>query len=303
VSVSPFDVVKTISDIVKALLEIFKPLKPETRKITIQYRTCKSRIELVIETPDGLCRKLRKIEIPAWKGFRVVEMRDETFHEIEALWKKHGEKWVLPISSLPASRRFLIILEGSVPRDFIKRIVRVQPALNRDQTEELDRYWLNCMLRDVTILERLWEDLEVEDVDVGVRVSIDRCFATALPKEVKEALEATQELLAAARGRDRGKLMKAWQKYRMYTHKIPSIEELNLFVQKVTASDFFRDYVTVDHPFRIGEIRRGEVGVIIPEIMFVEALTDLNLQNPAAIGYLTFKKKLYAEAIKDELGL
>ena len=159
------------------------------------------------------------------------------------------------------------------------------------------------MLRDVTILERLWEDLEVEDVDIDVRVGIDRCFATALPKDVRKALEATQELLAAARSRDREKMMKAWYKYRMYARKIPSIEELNLFVQKVTASDFFRDYITVDRPFRIGEIRRGEVGVIIPEIMFVEALTDLNLQNPAAIGYLTFKKKLYAEAIKDELGL
>ncbi len=291
-------IIKGIDEILKRL----RPYKPDTKSITINYKTCKSRIELVVHVPNDLRRKILKIEIPSYQGYSIVEMRDETFNRIETLWQRQEEKWVLPASKLPSSERFLIVLEGNVPRDFINRIVRVQPAINRDQAEDYDRYWLSCMLKDVALLERIWNMLEVEEVNVNVKVGIEKCISAALPKEVKKALEATREFLRAGRGKSREKLIRTWTKYRIALRKAPSVDELIDFLYNVTSGNFFRNYVVVDDPYTLGDVKRDEKWIgPFPERMIVEAITFLNLKEPAAKGYLTFKKKKYIEAIKEKL--
>lgn len=299
----PEDVLKTI-DSMKKVIDYFKPFKPEVKAITINYRTYRSRVEFVVFVPDSIRRKFFDIEIPAYQGYRIVEMRDESFNRIEALWTYKKGRLVLDTKNLPSSERFLIVLEGKVPSNFVKRIVRVQPAINRDQSEEYDRYWLSCMLKDVTILERIWNSLEVEEVSVNVKVGIEKCFSAALPKEVKKALEATRELLAAGRGKSRDEIIRAWSKYRQAVKKAPSADQLIDLIYKVTDGSFFRNYVTVDDPYSIRNVRRDEsFPGPFPEKISVEAVTFLNLRTPEAKGYLTFKKKSYIEAIRQNIGV
>jgi len=293
-----------ILNAIKGIMKSLEPFKPNVNSITINYKNCNSIIEVVVHVPEGVRRRFSKIVLP-YPGFRIKEMRDKTFRRVESLWTYDGGKWVLPTSKLPSSsERFLIVLEGSIPSDFIKHIVRIQPASNRDQTEEEDRYWLSCMLRNVAVLEELWNYLEIDDVTIDVKVGIKRCFITALPKEVKRALEVAREWLIVGRGRDRAAIYRTWRKYRGVMRSSPSIDRLLEVLYHVTTGSYFRDFVYVDDPFTIGEIKREEVATTpYPERISVEALTNLNIEKPEAKGYLVFKRKRYIESIKNELGV
>lgn len=57
---------------------------------------------------------------------------------------------------------------------------------HRDQTPEMDKYWLNSMIKNVDYLESIYRELEVDDINVSVHVGVERCFSTTFPKELKK---------------------------------------------------------------------------------------------------------------------
>ena len=61
------------------------------------------------------------------------------------------------------------------------------------------------------------------------------------------------------------------------------------------------EYVTVDHPYRLGTVRpperrRGAV----PQSIAISAAAKLTLRSPVAKGYLKFNKKEYIERLRSE---
>lgn len=72
-------------------------------------------------------------------------------------------------------------------------------------------------------------------------------------------------------------------------------------INRVTQTDTFVDYISMDHPYSIGDIRKQEIyNGIFPQKMSVEAQTRLSLKEPTASGYINFKKKEYGNMIEDE---
>ena len=283
------------------VVDYLRSYKPETRSMTINYRTRDAEIEFVLHIPDNIKRKIRKVEIPAYQNFVIAEMRDESFTKIGDLWRFEDGKWKLNPAQLPPSERYLLTLKGKLPDDVLTRIVYVQPAANKDRTNEVDRYWLRSMIRNVESLEKLWDALNVDDVTAGVRIGIERCLSTAVPKELKKRIEVTREWIQVGRGRDRGKLYKVWPKMRRISRTKASADEIVDLIYKLTAGDFFSQFLVVDDPYTLGEIRREETFKgTFPEKMRVEACTCLTLKQPAAAGYLTFKKKDYTKTVEKE---
>jgi hypothetical protein len=185
----------------------------------------------------------------------------------------------------------------------IEKIVYVEEAKNRDQTEELDRYWLKCMIRDVELIEKIWDMLEIEDIDVGIRVGINRCFSTAVPNQYHQKIEALQNYLRAGVGKDRQKVFHTWHEYRM-SQKIGdfSPETLMNLITELTKGELFGKYINVEKPYNIGAIRREkEFSGPFPKFMLVQAQTDLDLRKCIADGYLTFSKKKYIDEISNRL--
>jgi len=292
-------------DWTKRIYDFFRPYKSEIRKLRLNYKEQTSEIRLLIYIPDTIKRKVSKIEVPAYSNFYIHEMMDETFVSLPVaeLWKYKDGKWILKPTSLPSSEKFFLSMRGFCPREVISKIVRVQEARNRDQTEEEDRYWLDCMIRDVELLEKVWTALEVEDVDVDVRVGIDRCFSSAIPRDYRKKIDAVQEYLAAGYSRDREKVGRAWRRLRL-ARRIPgvSVDDLMDLIMKLTSGELFATFVSVDPPYNLGAIKREEkFRGPFPERMMVEALTDLNLKQYTATGYLTFKKKKYIDKIKETI--
>jgi len=287
---------------VDKVLNYVRPYKPETKSMTINYRNLNAEIELLLFIPDNIKRKLKKVEIPAYQNFKVSEFRDESFNKIEELWSLENEKWKLNTNNLPSSERYLLTLKGSVPEDALSKIVFIQPSANRDQTEELDRFWLSSMIKNVDTLEKIWDSLNVDDVTANVNIGIERCFSTTIPKDLKEKVNATKRWIQAGQHRDREEVVKAWSELRRAKGKFTiSIEDLLNLIHKLTADNTFSKYLSLDKPYTLGEIKREETYKgSFPERMYTEANTFLNLKHPSANGYLSFKKKDYIETIESE---
>jgi hypothetical protein len=295
--------IKRIFEWIGKVKKFFEPFKPEFRDMRISYRTQKSEIGLVLYIPNSLKRSINKIEIPAYQNFAVSDMIDESFSRIPSAWQFDNGKWVLKPSMLPASEKYLLKLKGEVPKETLLDIVRIQPAQNRDQTSELDKYWLHSMIRNVAFIEQIYRELEVSDIDVAVNVGVERCFSTTFPEEMKRVLEASKRWIQAGHGRDRNEIQRAWLNLRRVTGASRiQVGDIVKTIYRLTLGELFADYLSVDMPYSLSEIRREERFMgLFPEKMTVEACTDLNLKQPVATGYLTFKKKEYMKKIEEFL--
>jgi len=278
----------------------FEPFKPELKSQIINYRSRKGEINLLLNVPDNLRREFAKIEVPAYQNFVITEMIDGvTFSQIGSSWFLENGKWKLDASKLPVSEHYLVKLEGHVPEYALERLVRIQPSSNRDQTEEEDKYWLSSMLRNAELFEKIWRELLIEDITVGVKVSIEKAFSVAVPVELVRRFTEIQKWIEVGRGRDKEKVVRQWSRLRSVSHLGKSDKEYVETIDSLTEGETFGKYVSVDDPYRIGEIRRSSIFKgIFPESMHVDTNTILNLRNPTAKGYLVFKKRKYSDEIR-----
>lgn len=299
---------------IKIRLKYTDSIENEYTPVEIQLKIEDKRVEkrktiidipIIIEMEEEPFKNVAemKMEIPAYQNFVISEMRDESFNRIGRLWWFEDGKWKLNPSNLPPSERYLLTLKGKLPEDTLTKIVFVQQAANKDRTEEeTDRYWLTSMIRNVEILEKLWDALNVDDVIAGIKIGIENCLSSALPKELKSRIEGTQRWIRAGRGRDREEVWRAWgEMHRLTKESKISVEEIVDIIYKLTTGETFSKFLTVDRPYIIGEIMREETFKrTFPDRMHVETCTYLTLKQPAATGFLTFKKKDYIETVKKE---
>jgi len=295
--------IEKVFEWVNKVKKFFEPFKPEFRDMRINYRTQQSEMSLALNIPNSIRRSMNKIEIPAYQNFQVSEMIDESFSKVQLVWHFDNGKWIMNPLNLPASERYLLKLRGEVPKEIVSDIVRIQPAQNRDQTSEMDKYWLNCVITNVDYFEKIYRQLEVSDVDITVRVGIERCFSTTFSEEFKRVLEASQRWIHAGHGHDRNEIQRAWGNLRRVAGSSQiKVGEITRAIYELTVGKLFVDYLSVDVPYSLGEIRREERFMgLFPEKMSVEATTDLSLKRPIATGYLTFKKKEYTKRIEEFL--
>jgi len=295
-------------DWIEKVLAFLGPYKPIKKKMRINHTDGTSEIGLVLNMPSKLKLKLTTTRIPAYQNFYVHEMQTEDFSSLNVsdYWKRDPDgSWILNPTKLPNCDKFFVRLKGKMPREIISRLVFINEATNRDQTEESDKYWIKSMIRDIELVEAMWEMLEIEDVNVGIKVGINRCFSAAIPSGFTKKLRATQKWIEAGHTRDRQKVYKAWAELRRAQYsKSCSPEEFMELISRLTSGDLFGNYLYVEKPYNLGSINRGsDTSGVLPNFMYVQALTDLNLKQYAADGYLVFNKKKYIEDIKEDLGV
>jgi len=301
--------VSTITDVDKALgwidkvIRFLRGFNPEITSLNVNLKTCESEMDLVLEMPDNLKRKIGKIAIPAHGNFTIDYVQDGSFRRIPQLWTFVKGKWVARASQLPPGK-FLVRMRGSLPPEARTELVRIQPALNRDRTEAEERYWLDSMIRSPETLEIIYKSVNVEEVAVGVRVSLQRSFAAVIPKEVARKIEATQRWVQVGKALDRQTLFREWMQYRTAQKSTEvSVDEIMAAIYHLTRAEIFRKHVRVDAPYRIGEIQRKDPKTgPIPDDMEVEALTRLTLRSPIAQGHLAFGFRAFESELHELFG-
>ena len=285
---------------VDAVLEVFRPYKPEVRRFRIDYLTRTSEIKYLLNIPSGANRITHsKIELPATTGFRIDEVLDlDTTDLLRINYDSKGEKWVFNANDFPNSNRFMVTTKGVISSDFLNRLVAVNCATNPTRKEDYDCYWIHSALKDVSILEKIWDELDVERVNVDVRIGVERFFSSAIPESVKERLKVQSELLnAIQQGQRNIEGLKSKYRHSVKKAKISPSDLVDL-VMRLVSGEFFSSFVNLDKPFVLGAIEpHRELTSVIPERVKVNVLSDLNLQLPAAKGELTFKRKEFTDAV------
>lgn len=284
--------------------ELFTDFRPETRTMSINFSRRTSQIGFQITVPEGWRKHSRKIKIPALSGYNILRMTDEGFNEQKHLWGLIDENYVLNANQLPASEKYLVVMEGAVDENALKNIIFIKPAANRDNDDKNDKYWLESSIKQPGILERIYQDLEIEEVNFGVHIDIDKMFGLTIPREVQEKTDAIKKLLKTSSSQfDRNQLIKAALEYKRQERIAPSFDPGNFFriIQRVTAKDMIRKYVEIDRPYDVGNIDQPEKYVgIIPQSISVQAITRLTLRSPIATGHLIFKRETYMDKLRSE---
>lgn len=283
-----------------SVLEVFRPYKPEVRRFRIDYLTRTSEIKYLLNIPSGLNRKThRKIELPVTTGFKIDEVLDlDTTDLLRVNYDSKGQKWVFNANDFPNSNRFMVTTKGLISPEFLNRLVGVDCASNPTRKGDCDCYWVHSALKDVSILERIWDELDIERVNVDVRIGVERFFNSAIPEVVKERLRVQSQLLNAIQSGQRNiEGLKSKYRYSVRKAKISPSDLVDLLMRLVSG-DFFSSFVSVDEPFVLGSIEpHRELTSVVPERVKVNVQSDLNLKLPAAKGELTFERKLFNDAV------
>lgn len=290
--------VRQIDDI----LNIFRPYKPEIRKFRIDYTEKSSEIKYLLQMPSGIRRQThRTVELPARIGFRIDEVLDlDTTEMLDIDFDTTGNKWIVNTSKFTGSERFLVTLKGNVSDHLLKRLVSVDCASNPTFREEEDFYWIHSALKDVSILEKLWHELNIDRVHMDVRIGVDRFFSSAIPKDISARFEAQAKLLnAIASGQRNIQNLQLDYRRRRRQSRISAAELVDIFT-KMVSGEFFRNYIQVDEPFNVGTIEPfRQFTSLVPERVKVGVRTNLDFKMPAVKGNLRFKRKRYEESVTE----
>ncbi len=285
------------------ILKRIKKFHPLASKFEINYRNKKVKLYYKIKIPTGKKRgEIGKIFLLKTIAYQIVDFIDESFRNLMKFidYSPYDNAYIINLNKLPKSDNFLIIFEGDVDLTFLNQIIRLQPAINRDDTKTQDKYWLDVMIRDIESLEKMYSSLDVNEVNSTVQVAVERYFATELPISLKRSINALNTFMRAAKGGDRARLFRTWYQYRKASHHVDK-EELEHYFKDLSKSIFLKQYIDIDSPFYIGEVGSHKIENIIPKSFSVEAMANLSLRKPAASGYLIFNKKEYQEKVKKEI--
>jgi hypothetical protein len=299
------DDVSKVSDLIRSVDDILKklaPYKPDVKKLQIDYVERSSVLRLGIEVPNGLKRKIRDIEIPAYGGYTINEILDESFNVVKVVPRIESGKWLIDASKLPASERYLIAMSGKVSEQTIQNLIRLDVPEDPIKEPDSDKYWVHSAIKDLSFIEKMYSELNIDKVLATVKVGVQRTFSSSVPPEIVEYLEARAVASDALSGTDRQRLFKEWQSYRSAKRRIGNLPTHEVFdlMMKLLTPDVFKVYVSINKPFRLHSVIPLENGARIPDKIGVNVQTDLNYKTPAADGDLVFNKRDFSDNVKKE---
>lgn len=289
---------------VEDVLKIFEPYKPVVKRFRIDYLDRSSEIKYLLHIPPGIRRLTKRIvELPATTGFIIDEVFDLDIQEMQdVVYIQDDKKYVVNAKELSSSEYFLITLKGRVSNEFLNSLVTVNCAVNPTRVEEDDCYWVHSALKDVSILERVWDELNVDRVNADVKIGVERLFSSTIPKDIRDRLAIQKRLLDAIASRERNRARIEYEYRRALVRSRISPRELYDLIVRLSTGEYFSQYIMVDDPFKMGIVEPlKETASLIPNAVKVEVSTDLNFQIPAVQGNLVFKRGNYETSIEEEI--
>jgi len=289
---------------ISKFLEKLKNYKPDMKSLRVNYLDKTTEMKLLLNIPQGIRRKIRHLEIPAYSGYTIREIfAGNTLNRIELNWKKKGNNWVADASKLTASDTYFVIMGGSISTESLEELVKLYCPEDPKRTPELDLYWIDSAIKDMAILEKIYEELTVDKVATCVKVGLERQFSSSFPREIKDWLRAKTEADMYLASKDRQKAFKSFYKLRLARKRLGklSASDVHRIGSEVLSPDIFTYFISVDKPFRISGIVPLDTESLYPEKVGVTVQTDLDYRRPVAQGDLTFKKLAFATKLKEEI--
>jgi hypothetical protein len=291
-------------DKISQFLEKMKNYKPEVKSLRVNYVDRTTEMKLLLSIPQGIGRSLRHIEIPAYPGYVINEVFDgNTLNRLELNWVQKGPNWEANAKELLAGDKYFVILKGAISKESLDALVKLYCPEDPKRTPELDLYWIDSAIKDMAILEKIYDELTVDRVATCVNVGLERQFSSSIPREIKNWFRARAEADMYLASKDRQAAFKSFYSLRLAQKKVGRISASDVYKlgTKLLSPETFMYYVLVDRPFRISGLVQSQTGGLYPEKIGVSVETDLNYKVPVAQGDLIFKKIEFTSKLEDEV--
>ncbi len=298
---------KTVDELtsgVDRLKKRIQPFKPAVRDLQLDYSGRHATLTVYVHAPEGMRRTFSKVEIPVDDGFQLKDIRTGLGQLVRNTARMEDNKMVVRASSLPEScEHLLFTFVAQVGTDVLDHLVSTSVAADPSDSNGEDRYWLASAINHPEILEKIYEDVAIDSVNVSVHVLLRRCFSTAMPEGINRLVQAKADLLRSFDTGDRNLRARAQYSVRRF-QKRGLVTEASLAeaIADLISKDTLRDHIYATEPYRLASVDSDDRRVsMIPERIAAEAATDLNYGHRIARGSLIFRREKYKNAIDAKL--
>jgi hypothetical protein len=291
-------------DVVSRAYDFFDNFRPETKSVRYNYREATSEITFLLHVPDSRKRKFGKVKIPISEGYRLKGMFSlPEYNPVKAAYTSGDGYISFNPKELPNQDKYVVTLTGDVEPQTLKEIVHLKAPEDPTRTEEEDSYWVHSAIKRPGVMKDVYDDMQVDNVDISLQVGVQRCFSNGIPEDVLNVFDRTRDLLEASNEDDRNQIITASRRrYQARRDLSTSPAEAADIVRSLATAENLQDYIRVDDPFRERNINPGTPEQhIFPETVSVDVTTDLNLDQQAADGDIVFKKKNFEEFVEDTI--
>lgn len=291
-------------DVVSKAYEFFDDFHPETKSVRYNYREATSEITFLLHVPDNRKRKFGKVKIPVSEGYRLKGLFSlPEYNRVGAAYTSNDGYISFNPKELPNQDEYIVTLNGAVEPQTLEEIVHLKAPEDPTRTEEEDSYWVHSAIKRPGVMKEVYDDMQVDNVDISLKVGVQRCFSNGIPEDVLNVFDRTRELLEASNENDRNQIVVASRRrYQARRDLSTSPAKAADIVRSLATAENIQDFIRVEDPFRERNINPGTPEQnIFPETVSVDVTTDLNLDRQAADGDIIFKKKKFEEFVEGKM--
>lgn len=291
-------------NVVSRAYDFFDDFRPQTKSVRYNYREATSEITFLIEVPSGRKRQFGKVKIPVREGYRLKNMFSlPEYNPVKAAYTSDQGYISFNPKELPNQSEYIVTLNGDVEPQTLDEIVHLKAPEDPTRSKKEDSYWIHSAIKRPGVMKDIYDDMQVDNVDISLSVGVQRCFSNSIPEDVLSVFDRTRDLLEASNEDDRNRILTASRRRTRARRDLStSPAEAADIVRSLATAENIQDYIRVDDPFRERNINPGTPKQhIFPETVSVDVTTDLDLDRQAADGDITFQKKSFEEFVEGKI--
>ena len=285
---------------IKVIKELKKDFEILGEEITIFCPECIQKHSVVFRVKKGILDRKKEFQ------GKVVGV---SLRSIAPLQTMNEAIRILPdgfeVLTKPLSTGEIYILEVEYEIDnprFIDSLVHRQSSPDTPKGK-IREYWMHAQLKHLDIFRKLYNNINLQDLDVLVDVAVHQDVKTSIPKYFKDELETIARWARSVDREEKGKLDRRHIQLRRRKPKVDVFEVLR-DLQDLFFPGTFRKFVEVRRDFRYHYCYRGKDFYETlpfptwPKTMTVISRTNLNFDKPAAEGRLIYKYKDFKKEVE-----
>jgi len=264
---------------------------------------------IVFLSKKGLLGGKQSFSVPSVRRVSVssiIPLKDVTSKCVNVLPQGGFEIYY---KNLESNVPYLLEVEFDIEKPmFIDNLV--YRKVQEDTLQEYRRYWMEAQLRFVDVFEKWFSNIRFKDLDFNVCVSTYEDVRTVIPASFKRELEVVVKWMSET-DRERKsrlsmehlRLLRARRGGGEIKHG-KSILELLQKLQDIFLPKTFQTFIKVERDFYYHDCIRGADYYAAPfptwpKFMTVITRTNLDLDKPAAEGFLDFNYQNFKSKIEE----
>jgi len=307
--VAPILIKKVFENIEKLIKSFTKEFKIETQELKLIYPESTAEWSVVFKI-KGLVGSKKEFSFPSLKSVTLTSFPSLENLTPRAILIYQGEGFSISYKNLEKDVYYILTVKFDIG-DNVPLENLLYKKVQEDTLPEYRKYWMEAQLKFVDFFEKQFNNVRLEDLNFLVDVNVYENIETKVPSAFRKELEVIVKWMKETeRGR---KFQLTWEHLKLLrqrrggemrsSHILEVIREL----QDLFHSQTFKNFLKTEQDFHYHDCLRGTDYYSAPfptwpKFMRVITKTSLNLDKPAAHGYLYYDYQSFRKKVEDIFG-